>query len=99
MGVSHVLKCGVQLRRKGADQGGEREESVGQFNLIGFVDDLSLFAQTLGGAQALLEAPEEGSIGVHGARSDFLGTLNGVQVLGGMGHTNRGYVKYERKDF
>ena len=59
MGVSHVLKCGVQLRRKGADQGGEREESVGQFNLIGFVDDLSLFAQTLGGAQALLEAVQE----------------------------------------
>ena len=37
----------------------EHEESVGQFNLIGFVDDLSLFAQTLGGAQALLEAIQE----------------------------------------
>ena len=34
-------------------------EQVGQFNLIGFVDDLSLFTQTLGGAQALLEAIQE----------------------------------------
>jgi hypothetical protein len=34
-------------------------ECVGQFNLIGFVDDLSLFAQTLGGAQALFEAIQE----------------------------------------
>ena len=57
--VSHGLKCGVQLRRKGANQGKESEESVGQFNLTGFVDDLSLFAQTLGGAQALLEAVQE----------------------------------------
>ena len=50
--ISHGLKCGVQLRKKGATQETE-QESVGQFNLIGFVDDLSLFAQTLGGAQAL----------------------------------------------
>ena len=32
---------------------------MGQFNLIGFVDDLSLFAQSLGGAQALLNAIQE----------------------------------------
>ena len=52
--ISHGLKCGVQLRRKEATPAG-----VGQFNRIGFVDDLSLFAQTLGGAQALLEAIQE----------------------------------------
>jgi hypothetical protein len=57
--ISHGLKCGVQLRKKRATQETEHEESVGQFNLIGFVDDLSLFAQTLGGAQALLEAIQE----------------------------------------
>ena len=57
--ISHGLKCGVQLRKKRATQETEYEESVGQFNLIGFVDDLSLFAQTLGGAQALLEAIQE----------------------------------------
>ena len=49
----------MQLRKKRATQETEHEESVGQFNLIGFVDDLSLFAQTLGGAQALLEAIQE----------------------------------------
>jgi hypothetical protein len=32
----------------------EQKECVGQFNLIGFVDDLSLVAQSLGGTQALL---------------------------------------------
>jgi hypothetical protein len=53
--ISHGLKCGVQLRRKEATPAAEQVESVGQFNLIGFVDDLSLFAQTLGGAQALRE--------------------------------------------
>jgi hypothetical protein len=47
-----------QLRKKGATHETE-QESVGQFNLICFVDDLSLFAQTLGGAQALLEAIQE----------------------------------------
>jgi hypothetical protein len=57
--ISHGLKCGVQLRRKEATPAAEQVESVGQFNLIGFVDDLSLFAQTLGGAQALLEAIRE----------------------------------------
>ena len=57
--ISHGLKCGVQLRRKEATPAAEQAESVGQFNLIGFVDDLSLFAQTLGGAQALLEAIRE----------------------------------------
>jgi hypothetical protein len=46
----------VQLRKKGSTQAPKHEESVGQFNLIGFVDDLPLFAQTLGGAQALVEA-------------------------------------------
>jgi hypothetical protein len=44
---------------KGATQATEHEESVGQFNLFGFVDNLSLFAQTLGGAQVLLEAIQE----------------------------------------
>jgi len=49
----------VQLRKKEVNRASEHEESVGQFSLIGFVDDLSLFAQTLGGAQALLEAIQE----------------------------------------
>ena len=53
------LKCGVQLLRKEATPATEHVESVGQFNLIGFVDDLSLFAQTLGGAQTLLEEIQE----------------------------------------
>jgi len=57
--VSHGLKCGVQLRKKGTTQDTGQAEQVGQFNLIGFVDDLSLFTQTLGGAQALLEAIQE----------------------------------------
>jgi hypothetical protein len=50
--------------QKGGDpstrsSGPEHEESIRQFNLIGLVDDLSLFAQTQGGAQALLEAIQE----------------------------------------
>jgi hypothetical protein len=49
--VSHGLKCGVQVRKKGTTQDTGQAEQVGQFNLIGFVDDLSLFTQTLGGAQ------------------------------------------------
>jgi len=57
--VSHGLKCGVQVRKRGRPQDTEQVEHVGQFNLIGFVDDLSLFTQTLGGAQALLEAIQE----------------------------------------
>ena len=57
--VSHGLKCGVQVRKTGRPQDTEQVEQVGQFNLIGFVDDLSLFTQTLGGAQALLEAIQE----------------------------------------
>jgi hypothetical protein len=57
--VSHGLKCGVQPRKKGMTQDTGQAEQVGQFNLVGFVDDLSLFTQTLGGAQALLEAIQE----------------------------------------
>jgi hypothetical protein len=57
--VSHGLRCGVQVRKKGTIQDTGQAEQVGQFNLIGFVDDLSLFTQTLGGAQALLEAIQE----------------------------------------
>jgi len=48
----------VQVRKTGRPQDTEKVEQVGQFNLIGFVDDLSLFTQTLGGAQAL-EAIQE----------------------------------------
>ena len=51
--------CGVQVRKTGRPQDTEKVEQVGQFNLIGFVDDLSLFTQTLGGAQALLEVIQE----------------------------------------
>ena len=57
--ISHGLKYRVQLRKKEVTRAPEHEENVGQFNLIGFVDDLSLFAQTLGGAQAILEAIQE----------------------------------------
>jgi hypothetical protein len=39
--ISHGLKCGVQLRRKEATPATEHVESEGQFNLIGFVDDLA----------------------------------------------------------
>jgi hypothetical protein len=49
----------VQLRKKEVKRATEHEESVGQLNLIGFVDGLSLFAQTLGGSQSLLEAIQE----------------------------------------
>jgi hypothetical protein len=49
----------VQPHKKEVNRATEHEESVAQFNLIGFVDDLSLFAQTLGGAQALLGAIRE----------------------------------------
>ncbi len=45
--------------QEGTTQDTGQAEQVGQFNLIGFVDDLSLFTQTLGGAQALLEAIQE----------------------------------------
>ena len=67
LSVSHGLKCGVQLRRKGADQGGEREESVGQFNLIGFVDDLSLLSVlgTPGASRCVLEETGEGRGNTH----------------------------------
>ena len=61
--VSHGLKCGVQLRKKGTTQDTGQAEQVGQFNLNGFVDDLSLFTQTLGGAQALLRRSKSLSSG------------------------------------
>ena len=35
------------------------EHGVGQFNNMGFVDDLTLFAQSLGGAQALIDVVHE----------------------------------------
>jgi hypothetical protein len=31
----------------------------------------------------------------HRARDDLLSTLDGVQIPGGMGNTNRGYVEHE----
>ena len=37
--------------------------------------------------------PDGSNIGVHGARGDLLGTLDGVQIPGGTGNTNRRYVK------
>jgi hypothetical protein len=45
--VSHGLKCGVQRRKQGVTQETEHEEKVGQFNLIGFVDDLSHYSHRL----------------------------------------------------
>ena len=57
--ISHGLRCGVQLQKRAVNRTTEQEGCVGQFNLIGFVDDLSLFAQSLKGAQALLNAIQE----------------------------------------
>jgi hypothetical protein len=59
--IAHLTRAQIQsaAAQKGGDRAPEHEENVGQFNLIGFVDDLSLFAQTLGGAQAILEAIQE----------------------------------------
>ena len=53
LSISHGLESGRAKRRRGKDVGEERR--VGQFNSIGFVDDLSLFAQSRAGAQALLD--------------------------------------------
>jgi hypothetical protein len=47
--ISHGLSCGVQLRKREVNRTTEQEECVGQFNPIGFVDDLSLFAPSLRG--------------------------------------------------
>jgi hypothetical protein len=52
--ISHGLQCGVQLRKNEVNRATEHEESVGQFNLIGFVDDLSLFASALRGNPGVL---------------------------------------------
>jgi hypothetical protein len=57
--ISHGLRCGVQLHKRAVNRAAKQEECVGQFNLIGVVDDLSLSAQSLGGAQALLNAIQE----------------------------------------
>ena len=53
LSISHGLESRRAKRRRGKDVGEER--GVGQFNSIGFVDDLSLFAQSRAGAQALLD--------------------------------------------
>ena len=53
LNISHGLESGRTQRHRG--KGANRERRVGQFNSIGFVDDLSLFAQSWGGAQALLD--------------------------------------------
>jgi hypothetical protein len=101
---------------------------VGQFNLIGFVDDLSLSAQSLGGAQALFNAIQEielwcgsevnrkkhvpwssrgweqasyirAKLSVHGTNSNFLSTLNVMQIPGSLAHAHSKYVRHERKNF
>jgi hypothetical protein len=51
--VSQGLRCEVRSGGHEEHQAADQGEFVGQFNLIGFVDDLSLFAQSLGDAQAL----------------------------------------------
>ena len=53
LNISHGLESGRTQRHRG--KGANRDRRVGQFNSIGFVDDLSLFAQSWGGAQALLD--------------------------------------------
>ena len=52
LGISHGLSSG-------GGGGTATRHAVGQFNSMGFVDDLSLFAQTLQGAQALLNTIQE----------------------------------------
>jgi hypothetical protein len=45
--------------------------------------------------------PDGSNIGVHGARGDLLGTLDGVQIPRGMVNANRRYVcnvKHEREN-
>ena len=54
LNISHGLESNRARRRQG--QGVRAGAGVGQFNSIGFVDDLSLFAQSRSGAQALLNA-------------------------------------------
>jgi mannose/fructose/N-acetylgalactosamine-specific phosphotransferase system component IID len=46
--ISHGLRCGVQLHKRTLNRATEQKECVGQFNLIGFVDDLSLFCAISG---------------------------------------------------
>jgi len=38
--ISHGLRCGVQLQKRVVNRASEQEECVGQFNLIGLLDDL-----------------------------------------------------------
>ena len=57
--ISHGLESGKEKRGKNWTKRSNAVEDVGQFNSIGFVDDLSLFAQSRGGAQALLDTIQE----------------------------------------
>ena len=57
--ISHGLESGKEKRGKNRTKRSNAREDVGQFNSIGFVDDLSLFAQSRGGAQALLDTIQE----------------------------------------
>jgi hypothetical protein len=79
--ISHGLRCGEQLHKQAVNRATEQEGCVGQFNLIGFVDDLLLFAQSLRGAQALLNAIQESELWCglkvkrkHGTSGNFLST-------------------------
>ncbi len=57
--ISHGLRCEVRSRGHEEHRAADQGEFLGQFDLIGFVDDLSLFAQSLGGDQALLNEIQE----------------------------------------
>ena len=59
LGISHGLSSGDGIRGGDGRGGIATRNAVGQFNSMGFVDDLSLFAQTLQGAQALLNTIQE----------------------------------------
>ena len=59
LGISHGLSSGGSPRGGGGRGGTTAGHAVGQFNSMGFVDDLSLFAQTLQGAQALLDTIQD----------------------------------------
>ena len=57
--ISHGLVGRGKKVGRHSPVGRNDNEVVGQFNSIGFVDDLSLFAQSRGGAQALLNKIQE----------------------------------------
>jgi hypothetical protein len=57
--ISHDRSCEEHSHKQVVNRATEQEEPVVQFNLIGFVDYLSLLAQSLGGSEVILNAIQE----------------------------------------